>query len=457
MAARTSSSVGMLVLVTILSIASLGLFVTTVVFFAKARAADDRARNAETATSEIINDVDRQNATLTRYKDLGKKDKPAKTAVGYLLAQQEAVMRRVTGSPSDTLDNLNKALGEGSSGSSVLAILKDKQGEVESLKKQLADAQAGRQQALTDKENEAGRVRQIEEAQKQAGAGLVVSVNQTKADADRMREEVTSFKGDMDTRVEHARAEFGAKEAALQQEIDKLQRERVLDKGRLATAEALQRGSRFTGANEASLVDGTVIALNAGDGTVTLSIGRKNKVALGLTFEVYADSTAIRPDAKTNEYPRGKGTIEVISVDQETSTARILREQKGNPLVRGDVIANAIYDPNKSYKFLVYGNFDPQHTGIATSLGAADIKARIKAWGGGIVDELAGDVDFVVLGQRPVLPPEPTANAPIEVVQEYIRLQKLARHYDELLTQATATSIPVLNENRLYTLTGGGM
>ena len=454
MAARTSSSIGMLVLVTVLSIASMSLFVTTVVFFAKARANEDRARNAETSTSGIINEVDRQNPTLGRYAEMAKRQK-GMTAVGYLLKQQEDVMRRVTGSPTDTLENLNKSLGEENAGSSVMALFKDRQGAIDSLKKQLADAQAAREAALKDKENESKRVGQIAEAEQKTVAALKGETDQTKAEADKLREEVNKFKSEMDARVERIRADYGAREVALQQEIDKLQRERVLDKGRLAVQDKQLTGNRFNGTPEYSLVDATILALNPGDGTVTLSIGRKNRVTLGLTFEVYGDAGAIRPDAKTGEYPPGKGTLEVVSVGSETSIARILRERKGNPIVRGDVVANAIYDPNKNYKFVVYGNFDPQHTGAPTSLGAEDIKARIKGWGGEVVDELSGDVDFLVLGARPVLPPEPGVNQPIEVVQNYIAQQKLAKRYDDLLNQAAATSIPVLNENRLYTLTGG--
>ena len=67
---------------------------------------------------------------------------------------------------------------------------------------------------------------------------------------------------------------------------------------------------------------------------------------------------------------------------------------------------------------------------------------------------LSGEVDFLVLGSRPVVPPQPSADAPVAVVQEFIRLRNIAREYDKLFEQAAATSIPVLNENRLRTLIG---
>jgi len=59
-----------------------------------------------------------------------------------------------------------------------------------------------------------------------------------------------------------------------------------------------------------------------------------------------------------------------------------------------------------------------------------------------------------VLGARPVLPPRPGVDQPVEVVQEDVRLERAVNRYDEGLKQATAMGLPVLNENRFYTLTG---
>ena len=47
------------------------------------------------------------------------------------------------------------------------------------------------------------------------------------------------------------------------------------------------------------------------------------------------------------------------------------------------------------------------------------------------------------------------SRAPIESIEFFISLKRQALRYDELFEKAQATSIPVLNQNRLYTLTGG--
>jgi hypothetical protein len=78
----------------------------------------------------------------------------------------------------------------------------------------------------------------------------------------------------------------------------------------------------------------------------------------------------------------------------------------------------------------------------------------IKAWGGTLSDDLSGDVDFLVMGSKPILPPRPDGSAPLEVALEFQRRFREVERYDALARQAVATGVPVLNENRLYTLIG---
>lgn len=456
MAARGSSSTGMIVLTSILGLSTLGFFVSTVIFFAQARAAKEQAAASASANQEFIRDADRNSPSLQRLRDAAKGKN--KSAVALMLEEQEGVMRRVLGTPAGSVDALDKAL-EGvapdNKGASALTILKDQKQQIGAITQQLNDAVAAKDRALADRENMSKLMANLEEQQRQSVAKLTGEVEQTKAEADRLRAEVDKFKSEMDARVDKIRGDYTGKETSLQGEIDKLQRDRVIDRGTIEKLRAETKGARFTGTPEQSLVDARVVGINSADNTVVLSVGRKQRAVLGLTFEIYGDATAIRPDEKTGDYPRGKASVEIIRVDSDSSVARVLREQRGNPVVTGDVVANALYDPEKVYTFLVFGNFDPSRTGIATPLGASDVKARIQSWGGKVADTLSGNVDFIVLGARPQVPPEPPSTAPIEIIGEYLRLKDLAKKYDELFQQAVQTSIPVLNENRLYTLTGG--
>jgi len=453
MAARTSASVGVGVTITLLGVATLGLFITSMVFFAQRREALTAKADLEKVTEDYLSPQDRSDAVVLRLKDEANKHRPKQTVVRFMLDEHKDLYQKVTGSERDTVAAVDAILKKANA-SSMLAALRDRDSQIESLQKQLADSDAARNRALQDKENESKRVQAIEASQKESLAALNATVDQTKADADALRDQVNGFKKDMDARVEGIRSDFANKESAYKSEIEKAQATAAVNRERIRTYEEQLRGQHLSGQPEYALVDGQIISTSPTEGTVTLNIGRHDKVVLGMPFNVYNQGTTIKVDEKTGEYPPGKATIEIIRVEERSSIARILREQKGNPVLRGDFIANPIYDPAKSYKFVVYGNFDPDRTGNASAFGGNEIKAWIKDWGGKISDELTGDVDFVVLGQRPQLPPQPPGNAAIELINFYVAQQKAATRYDELLKQATDAAIPVLNENRLRTLLG---
>jgi hypothetical protein len=451
MAARTSAGSGMLITVGVTSVLALAMFVTTIVFFAQSRAANQQVQALSTNVAEIVREDERNRDDVSRLRQVATQQR--KSLVGYLVQSQQDIMQKVTGSGRDTLEDLNKKLGEDFTAVSVLSAFQEQKGEIASLTKRVTDAEDNATRALADKEAEVRRVKDIEESQRKTLEALNAEVDQYKGEIDQLRDELAGFKGELDTRVQRMRDEFAGKETQLAAEIDKLQRQSLLDKSLIQRLQDELKGQRFAGQAEEALVDGSVIGLNAADGTVVISVGRSQRLVLGTSFEVYSEPTAIRPDPAGN-YPQGKASLEVIRLDSDSATCRVLREKRGNPVVRGDVIANALYDPKKTYTFLVYGTFDANKDGRATVLEAGDIEALIKNWGGGVVAEMTGNVDFVVLGDRPSLPPEPGATAPAEVVQEFIRLKRQAVRYDEILAQARSTSIPVLNENRLYTLTG---
>ncbi len=451
MAARTSTSIGVGITVTLLGVSTLALFIVAMVFFAQRREALGRADNADKISKEYLSDADRNDAIIARKKD--EAAKAHKTVVRLLLEERSAIMSKATGSDRDSLTTITDALDKAKS-ASLLAALRERDSEIEQLTRRYTDADAARARALQDMENTSRRVTAIDAAMKSTVQSLNADVDKTKAESDALRDDVAKTKAAMQDQVDRVRTDAAAKESALKGEIDKLQASAAVDHQRLRDFEDRQRGSRYAGQSEYALVDAQVVATSAVEGTVTLSIGRKQKVVIGLPFNVYTQGSTIKVDEKTGQYPAGKATVEVIRIDEDSCIARIIREQKGNPVVKGDVVANPIYDPAKQYKFLVYGNFDPSRTGNASVFGANEVKAWIRDWGGTTIDEIAGDVDFIVLGERPQLPPQPPTTAPLEVINFFLNQQKSAAHYDELLKQATDTAIPVLNENRLRTLIG---
>jgi len=454
MAARTSTSLGVGIAVTLLGIASLGLFVTTIIMWSQASSQKKRADEQETRTAEFIREDERGRDQVVRLKEAAKKER--KSLVTHLIDVNADLMNKVTGSRTDTFPDIDKKFkdGEAPLAGSLLAAFNSQRTEIASLKSQLEAAVATADRARQDKETESKRVKAIDDNMNKTIGSINADQDAQRAEVEKLRKSIEEYRAQSDAAVQTVRDEARAKETALQSEVDNLQRSSVLDKSLIQRLQDELKGKRFVGRDEYALVDATVIGLNPADGTATINVGSKKKAVIGLRFEVYSDATAIRPDDKTGEVPVGKATVEIISVQDDTSTVRILREKRGNPIVRGDVMANAVYDPAKQYTFVVYGNFDSNRDGRATQHEQANVRAQIQAWDGKVIDDLSGEVDFLVLGERPVLPPEPSGTAPVEVVDEWIRLKQASQRYDELFKKATETSIPVLNENRLRTLIG---
>jgi len=453
MAGRTSTSFGVAATITILGILSLGFFVTTAVFFNKFY---ERQRTVETLQSDqskVVRADERNRDDVTALLKEAEKDK--KSLVGFLVDSQSAVMTRVTGAKRDTITELNKKL-EGVTGAetaAMLVLINDRDAKIASLESNLQSAEAARQQAQADRQNEVDRVKGIEQNHQATVDALNKEVGTYKSEVEVYRQGADGYKAKIDAALEKERTEAAEARKRIETQLAKVSEEKLIVEGQLAALRGLKNVEAFRGRAESTLVDGEVIAVDGGARSAIISIGGREKVMLGMTFAVYGDSNSITPDSN-GRYPAGKATLEVISIDSTSASCRITSEVKGNPIVKGDVIANALFDPSKVYKFVVFGNFDMDRDGVPTPLERNDVEGMIVNWGGKIDPDLSGDADFLILGQRPILPPRPGQDAPFEVVQEFVRRQREVERYDTLVKQAEATSIPVLNENRLYTLIG---
>lgn len=477
MAARSGVGVGVITTITILGILTLTLFITTVVYYGNANRFEGELDNLARQNREIISDEERQDAALQAFQQIASRDR--RTLVGYLSENLRNTMQDISGTPRDDharfRDRLNAAqfsgiarakgwqptspadqppaVGRLVEGSNMMALLSDADRHITRLTNELAAADASRRTAEQDLANEVARVGTIERTHRQTVDRLIAQVGQMEAQVEQFRLQTNDSRSEMDSRVSRLRSEADDRQDELARRLANLEAENA----RLINQVEVLRGQRsaetLSVQDEDALVDGRVIAVDARSGEVTINIGRANRAVLGMSFGVFSSAADIRPDADGN-IQRGKATIEIIRIDETTSVARITRETRGNPIIRNDVIANAVFDPNKVYTLMLVGNFDLNRDGLATAQEREQWRSIIESWGGRVVDELTGDIDFLVMGRRPVPRAEPSPNAPIQVVQEYLDELALAERYDQLFERARATSIPVLNENRLRTLTG---
>jgi hypothetical protein len=197
--------------------------------------------------------------------------------------------------------------------------------------------------------------------------------------------------------------------------------------------------------------DGKIILIDDAAKIVHLNIGSDDHVYRGLTFWVYEKNMPIPKDGK------GKAEIEVFNVGKNISTARIISFNAKKPIIVGDIVANLIWDSDKTNVFVVAGEFDLNGDGNIDDEAADKIKALIEKWGGKVADEISIDTDFLVLGTTPTVLKKPTFEQmevdPMAMEKYEASLKKLTS-YKEIQARAQTLSIPVFNLERFLYFIG---
>jgi hypothetical protein len=451
MAGKTSASTGMLVTVTLTGVLAVALFVTTVIFFGRWQRANTDLEQARNDQRDVITPGERGDDDVRLLIEQAGNQ----SLVAYLKDSLRGTMEEVTGAPTTTYEQLQETLAtvDGADAASLLQVVRDRTNRINALQQQLADAESQLEAARADLQDEVERVARIREEHTATIAALQDQLGGYESNVSEYRTSLNQTIDRNNDRVAEIRRTAAEQEDAMSGQIAELETELIVLQDAVRELRAASAGGRVSAQDEFALVDGRVLGSNASRNEVYVSLGRSDRIVVGMTFEVYDNSTAIRANDE-GEYPPGKAAVEVIRINEGSSTARVIRSSGQNPIVEGDVIANALYDPDKVYTFLVYGNFDTNRDGQFTQQESQGVAGLIADWGGRVVNELTGSTDFLVLGERPILPPEPSPDSPLPVIQDYIRKKQAVEEYDRLFRIASQTSIPIINQNRLYTLTG---
>ena len=437
---RTTGLVVGLVTFVILTV---GLLASTIYFYIEAGAAVEKKKAADEAAQASS----RKASTIdTQYKAL----------VGFMTGEADAV------AGEDTLATVKKALGAESATNLRLEL-----DGLRSGRDQLAQDNANLKQQAEAARADAAAARQ--EASK-ASQGALAAGQRVEGDIGAYRTKVDEFGKKVESTVQEI--------SRLQDEMDQRRRNEVASLQEKIDSESVNRATletrvtelqksvdqyRVKPENAAQLADGRIIDAAGQDGEVFISIGAKQRVQPGMTFDVYDSVQSIQYNPTTGELIPGKARIQVLKVDESTSTARIIPEgrrwgARTRPVVKDDVIANVIFSPDYRYKFLVHGLFDVDNDGTATAAEAEFVRGRISSWGGEVVtgDRLRGDLDFVVMGVRPTEPLDLPANADEGQYTAHFDLKRAYETYNALFTDAQAARVPVLNWNRMQVLTNEG-
>lgn len=453
MASRTSAGSGMMILLALALAATVGFFVTSIVFFARSQ----RLTNELALKQADLDAAVRADERDDRWEELKRVAGTRKGVVRYLDEALRDTTLLVTGNRRDSAEQLVEKVraAAGENRTPLIQLIANRDQELANMNTRVREAEQSRDAARADLQAQVDRVASMERTFAESRAAMEAEIGAYKREVEGYRAGVGEAREQMDTRVTRIQSDSDATIAALESRVNALEQELLVANEQVRRLRA-DRASESLGApDEASLVDARVVGVNAAAREAYIDIGKRDRAILGMTFEVYNTASSIRAD-ESGQYPRGKATMEIIRiVDDRSSVARIVRESAGNPVIAGDVLANAVYDPNKVYSFVVFGNFDTDSDGVATPREAQNIRGLIESWNGRLTDDVTGDTDFLVLGEKPILPPQPKPSDPVELTERYILLRQQVTKYDQLFERASQAGIPVLNQNRLYTLTGG--
>jgi len=453
MASRTSTTTGTWIGLAILGMLTLGLIILSVISIATSQ----KLNNELQAAQSDLDDAVRQTERGDRWEELKIASGNSKGVVFYLDEQIQDTMSAVTGLRRDSVAKLQEQITNayGEDAPPLMDILSQRDSRIAALERQLAGVEDQRDGAITERDASRDRIAELKRDYQESIDLAESEVGEYSQRVQDYRENVEQTKDDLEARVTSIRDDAESQTASLESEIDQLTSENLILQDQIARLRSDRASETLRPEDEFALIDGRIVGMNTATRRVFIDRGRDDRLVQGLTFEVYSAGTVIRPDAE-GEYPRGKATIEVVRIEETSAICFILRETSGNPILRDDLIANAVYDPDKQYAFTVFGNFDTNSDNISTPEERLDVEALIAEWGGTVSNDITGDTDFVVLGRKPILPPQPSSTDHPETVAYYLDVRRTVDKYESIFEAAIQTGIPVLNQNRLWTLTGLG-
>ena len=410
MATRPAGS-GVLVTLVTFVLTTVAFLVLAVVFYSQMMSATEMSIKSKSDIKNLKTELEKAKTPNDEALALYKQTATERDALKLTASQQE---KSIQGT-AKTIDELNSQLT--------------------AVRKSLADATTERQAA-------------IDAAKKD-----IAPLTNATTEYDKSIEDVQKITHDSKDDVER---NYRARIDEMQLNIDGLGKERDTLRSRLEQAEKKLSEFEVKPEDPSSLVDGHVIEIGGPDATVYLDIGRKHRVVPGMTFEVFTTADQVQNNKQGKL--RGKASVQVLRVTDDTSTARVTRSSANQPINRNDVLINAVYSPTYTYRMMVYGKFDVNNDGKASTGEASVIRNRIQEWGGKVIDseKVTGDLDFVVMGNPPPEPLPLSSSAGDIEVQAYTQAKNDYDTYNRIMKEATEAKIPVLNWNRFQVLTGQG-
>lgn len=429
-------------------------FVLAIVFKTQVSAAQIQAQDAAQELAALIKPNERNRPEYLEMKV--KQGTSGVSIVGQLLAENAQLKQMINASPRLAVEGLkSEAVAVGlDPGETLIGYIRRLR-----VNKLDADQLVDRYKSEID-----GYVKQVTEVTAQKAALAQEhekAISQLKATLASLQGDVQAFRSTTDGQRQQLEQQFAEVRDQTLRSVNDLrntvdQKDKQIDSQRKRLEELtgeLASTSKTSGPDLTRQSDGQVTSILAENSLVYVDRGRTDQVVLGMTFEVFDKHAGV----SVNDFGdlRGKATVEVIRMSERSSLTRVVRLDRGQTVDEDDLIANVIYDPNVSYRFYIFGEFDIDSTGQISATDRRRVETMVTQWGGQLVNALSYNTDFLVLGQEPD-PPErlPAGIFDPVLIERNAAQRRKYEAYQSLIAEAKALSIPILNQNRFLALVG---
>ncbi len=319
--------------------------------------------------------------------------------------------------------------------------------ELSAANTQLSTAQANAASAQASLNQATQARQQIESSLRQDVQGLTSTVSAISSENDRLKSLVDISIQELDqtyqNQITSLRDQNREREntlAAKNREIEDLQFQLVELAGDTPENVAITRG------------DATIVSQLPDQDKVYLDIGRSANLRRGTSFRIFDPETLIKLEDPDGE--NGKGVVEIINLEEDSAVGRIVRREPRAVIRNGDKLVNVVFDPNRVFRFHLFGQFDIDYDGSPDSNGLEQVKSMVRRFNGRLADDLTFGTDYLVLGVEPELPTQPDDELDLAKMNEFRVALDNYNAYQERINQAKELGVPVLNQNRFYDLVG---
>ena len=290
--------------------------------------------------------------------------------------------------------------------------------------------------------------------------GQLATVTADKGKVDQTHQgELAKIKKEYEDRIEKLNADsnrFQGDVEKLKGDLRKALQGKTIAEKKLAVYEKAKKRSM------AFLACGRVVQTKIEDGIVYVNLGEKDRVVPGLTFAVYPSEhgmpQVVKDDGTVTEASKlkGKAQLYVVQVMERVSMCRIeWLGDAGDPVIKGDLVGNLAFDPVRTFRFTVIGDFDLYSSGKPQEADADHIRFLIRRFRGEVSKDIDDQTDFLIVGTKPAetAPVEGAEDTP-QAVKARQEKEKRRAEYERIRTLAGTRDVPILNANEFLALVG---